>query len=150
VREAADVLLKVSLARRVGMHSRRGGPSLSQKLPSGGRRTALAIRGWVFDLPRAGSCRARRSKHRGPATGRTAGEPILPIRGDRELVHPAGCAELCGVDHAGMLFNVEVVNPVVFDQRMAELRAAGQTGSLPRGITEPDPASQRVPPGGEQ
>jgi cytochrome c oxidase subunit II len=72
------------------------------------------------------------------------------ITPDREGRFTGRCAELCGVDHARMLFNVEVVNPEVFDQRMAELRAAGQTGSLPRGITEPDPGSQHVPPGGEQ
>ena len=59
------------------------------------------------------------------------------------------CAELCGVDHDRMQFSVEVVSRDVFDQKMAELRAAGQTGSLPRGITEPNPGSQRVETGGE-
>lgn len=63
--------------------------------------------------------------------------------------HFAGrCAELCGVDHARMLFSVEVVSPEVFEQKMAELRAAGQTGSLPRGITTPNPGSQQVKTGG--
>jgi cytochrome c oxidase subunit 2 len=59
------------------------------------------------------------------------------------------CAELCGVDHSRMQFSVEVVSRDVFDQKMAELRAAGQTGSLPRGITEPNPGSLRVETGGE-
>lgn len=64
--------------------------------------------------------------------------------------HFAGrCAELCGVDHSRMQFSVEVVGRDVFDQKMAELRAAGQTGSLPRGITEPNPGSLRVETGGE-
>jgi cytochrome c oxidase subunit 2 len=59
------------------------------------------------------------------------------------------CAELCGVDHSRMQFSVQVVSRDVFDQKMAELRAAGQTGSLPRGITEPNPGSLRVETGGE-
>ncbi|MFV0425763.1 MAG: cytochrome c oxidase subunit II [Beutenbergiaceae bacterium] len=40
------------------------------------------------------------------------------------------CAELCGEYHGYMLFNVEVVNQAEFDQRMEELREAGQTGVL--------------------
>ncbi|TXH43324.1 MAG: cytochrome c oxidase subunit II [Actinobacteria bacterium] len=45
------------------------------------------------------------------------------------------CAELCGVDHSRMLFNVKVVERAEFDQHMAELKAKGQTG---------DPDSGRV------
>jgi len=45
------------------------------------------------------------------------------------------CAELCGVDHSRMLFNVEVVSPAEYDQHIAALKAEGKTGSLPEGIT---------------
>lgn len=40
------------------------------------------------------------------------------------------CAELCGEYHGYMLFNVEVVSQEDFDQHMADLAAAGQTGEL--------------------
>jgi cytochrome c oxidase subunit 2 len=40
------------------------------------------------------------------------------------------CAELCGTDHARMLFNVNVVSRAEFDQHMEELRIKGQTGKL--------------------
>jgi cytochrome c oxidase subunit 2 len=40
------------------------------------------------------------------------------------------CAELCGTYHSQMLFWVEVVSPEVFDEKMEELRLAGQTGEL--------------------
>lgn len=40
------------------------------------------------------------------------------------------CAELCGEYHASMLFNVEVVTPEVFEEKMAELAAKGNVGRL--------------------
>ena len=40
------------------------------------------------------------------------------------------CAELCGVDHARMLFNVDVVERAEYDEYIASLRAKGQTGKL--------------------
>jgi len=40
------------------------------------------------------------------------------------------CAELCGLDHSRMLFNVKVVPRAEYDAHIAELRAKGQTGSL--------------------
>jgi cytochrome c oxidase subunit 2 len=43
------------------------------------------------------------------------------------------CAELCGTQHSQMRFVVEVVTPEVFDQKMDELVAAGQTGELETG-----------------
>lgn len=43
---------------------------------------------------------------------------------------PGRCAELCGTDHARMLFNVKVVDRAEFDQHLADLRAKGQTGKL--------------------
>jgi cytochrome c oxidase subunit 2 len=39
------------------------------------------------------------------------------------------CAELCGQDHARMLFNVEVVSPSEFDTRVADLAASNEAGS---------------------
>jgi cytochrome c oxidase subunit II len=44
------------------------------------------------------------------------------------------CAELCGVDHSRMLFNVKVVSPAEYQAHMADLRARGQTGALPNGV----------------
>ena len=43
------------------------------------------------------------------------------------------CAELCGVDHSRMLFDVKVVPRAQFEEHMAELRAKGQTGQLETG-----------------
>lgn len=40
------------------------------------------------------------------------------------------CAELCGEYHSEMLFNVKVVTPAEYDQHIADLRAAGQTGTV--------------------
>ena len=54
------------------------------------------------------------------------------------------CAELCGTYHAQMLFNVKVVPRAEFDQHMAELKALGQTGSLPSGITTGERESERT------
>ncbi len=43
------------------------------------------------------------------------------------------CAELCGVDHSRMLFNVYVVTQEEFDAHMEELRRNGQSGLLETG-----------------
>jgi cytochrome c oxidase subunit 2 len=43
------------------------------------------------------------------------------------------CTELCGVDHARMLFDVKVVSRAEFDRYMEELRALGQIGKLESG-----------------
>lgn len=40
------------------------------------------------------------------------------------------CAELCGVDHARMLFNVKVVERAEYDAHVAELKARGQEGLI--------------------
>lgn len=40
------------------------------------------------------------------------------------------CAELCGVDHARMLFQVKVVPRGEYDRHIAELRAKGQVGAI--------------------
>lgn len=39
------------------------------------------------------------------------------------------CAELCGQDHARMLFNVDVVSPSEFQTRVAELKQRNDSGS---------------------
>lgn len=50
------------------------------------------------------------------------------------------CAELCGVDHSRMLFNVKVVSPERYQQHLQELAKKGQTGYIPAGIEQTDPA----------
>ncbi len=53
------------------------------------------------------------------------------IRPQREGTYKGKCAELCGEYHSEMLFNVEVVSQAEYDAHIAELKAAGQSGSLP-------------------
>lgn len=43
------------------------------------------------------------------------------------------CAELCGTYHSEMLFNVHVVTRADYDQHIAQLKAAGQSGQLQTG-----------------
>lgn len=40
------------------------------------------------------------------------------------------CAELCGVDHSRMLFNVNVVTQEEFNEHVEELKKKGQTGKM--------------------
>jgi len=47
---------------------------------------------------------------------------------------PGRCAELCGVDHARMLFTLKVVDKAEFDQYIAGLKAKGQSGQLNTGM----------------
>ena len=42
--------------------------------------------------------------------------------------YPGRCSELCGINHAHMLFTVRVVTPAQYLQHMADLAARGQTG----------------------
>jgi Heme/copper-type cytochrome/quinol oxidases, subunit 2 len=44
------------------------------------------------------------------------------------------CAELCGVDHSRMLFNVKIVSPADYQKHLETLRTKGQTGAVPSGI----------------
>jgi cytochrome c oxidase subunit II len=55
---------------------------------------------------------------------------VFELTPDKLGTYAGKCAELCGVDHARMLFQVEVVERDEFDAKMAELRAKGQTGVL--------------------
>ncbi|MFJ2647020.1 cytochrome c oxidase subunit II [Streptomyces sp. NPDC087420] len=50
------------------------------------------------------------------------------------------CAELCGVDHSRMLFNVKVVSPERYQQHLKDLAKEGQNGYIPAGIAQTDPA----------
>ncbi len=50
------------------------------------------------------------------------------------------CAELCGVDHSRMLFNVKVVSPEAYKAHLEELAKKGQTGYQPAGIAQTDHA----------
>lgn len=52
------------------------------------------------------------------------------------------CAELCGTYHSAMLFNVKIVDRAEYDQKMAELKAAGQTGEI-MGSSGVDELAQR-------
>lgn len=65
---------------------------------------------------------------------------VIPGRTNKFEVTPnklgtyAGkCTELCGVDHARMLFDVKVVTRAEFDAHMEELRELGQIGVLESG-----------------
>ncbi|WP_335931760.1 aa3-type cytochrome oxidase subunit II [Streptomyces sp. PTD5-9] len=50
------------------------------------------------------------------------------------------CAELCGADHSRMLFNVKVVSPERYQAHLKELAKKGQTGYVPAGIKQTEPA----------
>ncbi|MFF7180658.1 cytochrome c oxidase subunit II [Streptomyces sp. NPDC008121] len=58
----------------------------------------------------------------------------------REGTFMGKCAELCGVDHSRMLFNVKVVSPERYQQHLKELAEKGQTGYIPSGIEQTVPA----------
>ena len=64
-------------------------------------------------------------------------EDVLPgvvndftITPGEEGVYLGKCAELCGEYHGYMLFNVAVVSAEEYEQHIADLEAAGQTGEL--------------------
>ncbi|WP_406107251.1 cytochrome c oxidase subunit II [Streptomyces sp. NBC_01003] len=55
---------------------------------------------------------------------------------NREGTFMGKCAELCGVDHSRMLFNVKVVSPERYQQHLKDLVKKGQTGYIPSGIAQ--------------
>ena len=59
---------------------------------------------------------------------------------DREGTFLGKCAELCGVDHSRMLFNVKVVSPERYQQHLKDLAKEGQNGYIPSGIAQTNPA----------
>ena len=68
--------------------------------------------------------------------GRTNYMSVTP---QREGTYIGRCAELCGEFHSRMLFKVAVVSQDEYDQHLDDLRAAGQTGSLPADLGRVDP-----------
>ncbi|NED98292.1 cytochrome c oxidase subunit II [Phytoactinopolyspora alkaliphila] len=59
--------------------------------------------------------------------GRTNSFQVTP---NQEGTFAGKCAELCGVYHSRMLFNVEVVSAEEYDAQMEALRQAGQEGQI--------------------
>ncbi|SCK25083.1 cytochrome c oxidase subunit 2 [Streptomyces sp. WMMB 322] len=51
----------------------------------------------------------------------------------KEGTYLGKCAELCGVDHSRMLFNVKVVSPERYQKHLKDLAEKGQTGYIPSG-----------------
>lgn len=64
--------------------------------------------------------------------GKTNAFELTP---DKVGTYAGKCAELCGVDHSRMLFQVEVVERDEFDAYIEGLRAKGQTGLFDSGNT---------------
>lgn len=65
---------------------------------------------------------------------------VFEVTPTQEGTFMGKCAELCGVDHSRMLFNVKVVSPEAYKAHLKELAEKGQTGYLPAGIKQTDPA----------
>ncbi|MEU9231673.1 aa3-type cytochrome oxidase subunit II [Streptomyces subrutilus] len=65
---------------------------------------------------------------------------VFEVTPTQEGTFMGKCAELCGVDHSRMLFNVKVVSPEEYRAHLKELAEKGQTGFLPAGIKQTDPA----------
>jgi cytochrome c oxidase subunit II len=63
--------------------------------------------------------------------GRTNKFEVTPTK---EGTFRGRCAELCGVDHSRMLFNVKVVSPSAYQAHLKALASAGQKGYLDAGI----------------
>ncbi|MFF0743320.1 cytochrome c oxidase subunit II [Streptomyces sp. NPDC004111] len=69
--------------------------------------------------------------------GHTNAFEVTPTK---EGIFMGKCAELCGVDHSRMLFNVKVVSPEEYKQHLKDLKEKGQTGYIPAGIELTEPA----------
>ncbi|MEU6315140.1 cytochrome c oxidase subunit II [Streptomyces sp. NPDC047014] len=65
---------------------------------------------------------------------------VFEVTPSQEGTFLGKCAELCGVDHSRMLFNVKVVSPEKYQEYLKDLAEKGQTGFLPAGIQQTDPA----------
>ena len=59
---------------------------------------------------------------------------VFQVTPNKEGTFRGKCAELCGVDHSRMLFNVKVVSPERYQQHLKDLAEKGQTGYIPAGI----------------
>lgn len=60
---------------------------------------------------------------------------VFELTPDKVGTYAGKCAELCGVDHARMLFNVRVVERAEYDQYIADLQDRGQSGMFETGLT---------------
>lgn len=58
---------------------------------------------------------------------------VFEVTPDKEGTFVGKCAELCGTDHARMLFQVKVVSKAEFEAYVADLKAKGQTGLFQTG-----------------
>lgn len=65
---------------------------------------------------------------------------VFEVTPNKEGTFMGKCAELCGVDHSRMLFNVKVVSPERYQQHLKDLAGKGQTGYIPSGIPQTDAA----------
>lgn len=65
---------------------------------------------------------------------------VFEVTPNKEGTFMGKCAELCGVDHSRMLFNVKVVSPERYREHLKDLAKKGQTGYLPSGIEQTDHA----------
>ena len=63
---------------------------------------------------------------------------VFELTPDKVGTYPGRCAELCGTDHARMLFTVRVVEKPEFDAFIADLKARGQSGLLDTGLSTND------------
>jgi cytochrome c oxidase subunit 2 len=70
-------------------------------------------------------------------------ENTFQVVPQREGFFVGKCAELCGEYHSAMLFNVRVVSQAAYDEHIAALKAAGQTGDLSSNL-----GRSKTPPGG--
>lgn len=61
---------------------------------------------------------------------------VFQVTPNQEGTFLGKCAELCGVDHSRMLFNVKVVSQERYEQHLKELAEQGQTGYVPAGIEQ--------------
>lgn len=60
---------------------------------------------------------------------------VFELTPDKVGVYAGKCAELCGAEHARMLFTVRVVERAEYDQYIADLKARGQGGLFDTGMS---------------
>lgn len=60
----------------------------------------------------------------------------LEVTPNRLGMFAGKCAELCGVDHSRMLFNVNVVTQEEFNKHVEQLKQKGQTGKMQERTTD--------------
>jgi cytochrome c oxidase subunit 2 len=70
---------------------------------------------------------------------------VFEVTPNKEGIFMGKCAELCGVDHSRMLFNVKVVSPEAYQAHLKDLAKQGQTGYLPSGIATTGNAKNSEP-----